>query len=133
MQSDSLYSSVFFEHYNRILLCDRVLGHYSVRLRACACRNTFILYLALTMQGWTKCPTLDVVLYQVSRVSEQWCYPAVLPPNSLVMVLLCLFLSTCIVQTVCVCTLWTSCLLQNLKIKKINQIYQEIHWFSQLI
>jgi len=30
MQSDFLYSSLFFEHYNRILLCDRVLGHCSV-------------------------------------------------------------------------------------------------------
>ena len=24
-------------------------------------------------QGWTQCPTLDVVLYQVLRVSEQQC------------------------------------------------------------
>jgi len=24
-------------------------------------------------QGWTQCPTLDVVLYQVLRVSEQYC------------------------------------------------------------
>jgi len=30
MQSASWYSSLFFEHYNRILLCDWVLGHYSV-------------------------------------------------------------------------------------------------------
>jgi len=29
-QSDYLYSSFFFEHYNRILLCDLVLGHFSV-------------------------------------------------------------------------------------------------------
>jgi len=25
MQSDCLYSSLFFEHYNRILLCERVV------------------------------------------------------------------------------------------------------------
>jgi len=35
-------------------------------------------------QGWTQCPTLDAVLYQVLQVSEQWCYesacnPVVLP------------------------------------------------------
>jgi len=29
-QSDWLYSSVFFEHYNRILLCDWVLEKSSV-------------------------------------------------------------------------------------------------------
>jgi len=35
-------------------------------------------------QGWTQCPTLDVVLYQILQVSEQWCHesacnPVVLP------------------------------------------------------
>jgi len=30
MQSDCLYSSLFFEHYNRILLCDWVPGRCSV-------------------------------------------------------------------------------------------------------
>jgi len=30
MQSDYLYSALFFEHYNRILLCDWVLDHCSV-------------------------------------------------------------------------------------------------------
>ena len=30
MQSDCLYSSLFFEQYNRILLCDCVLEHCSV-------------------------------------------------------------------------------------------------------
>jgi len=30
MQSDCLYSSLFFEHYNRILLCEWVLEHCSV-------------------------------------------------------------------------------------------------------
>jgi len=24
-------------------------------------------------EGWTQCPTLDVVLYQVSQFSKQWC------------------------------------------------------------
>jgi len=57
---------------NRILHCDRVLGRNSVCLRACACHRVGLL-----------CPTLDVVLYQVLRVSEQQCYPVVLPPNSL--------------------------------------------------
>jgi len=72
MQSDCLYSSVLFEHCNRILLCGWVLIQYSVCLRVCAYRNTFVLYLALH-QGWTQCTTLDVVLhqYQVLQVSEQ--------------------------------------------------------------
>ena len=30
MQSDCIYSSLFFEHYNRILLCDWMLGYCSV-------------------------------------------------------------------------------------------------------
>ena len=30
MQSDCLHSSLFFEHSNNILLCDRVLGRHSV-------------------------------------------------------------------------------------------------------
>ena len=32
MQSDCLYSSLFFEHYNRILVCDWVIELCSVRL-----------------------------------------------------------------------------------------------------
>jgi len=51
MQTDCLYSSLFFEHYSRILLCDWVLGRYSVCLRAHACHSTFVLYLALTRVG----------------------------------------------------------------------------------
>jgi len=47
-----LYPSLFFEYYNRILLCDWVLGRYSVCLRSCACRNTFVLYLALIRPGF---------------------------------------------------------------------------------
>jgi len=38
-------------------------------LRECACHNTFVLH--GHDQGWTQCPTLDVMLYQVVRVSEQ--------------------------------------------------------------
>jgi len=63
-------------------------------------------------QVWTQCLTLDVVLYQLLRASEQQCHesvcnPVVLPPNSLLIVLFCLFLPICIVQTVCVCSLCT--------------------------
>ena len=32
MQSDCLYSSLFFEHYNRILLCERMIELCSVSL-----------------------------------------------------------------------------------------------------
>jgi len=47
MQSDSLYrySSLFFEHYNRVLLCDWVPGGYTVSF---ADHNAFVLH-----QGWT--------------------------------------------------------------------------------
>ena len=67
------YSSVFFKHYNRILLCDRVPGRYSVSLRACAGHNAFVLHQSLARVGFyfCSCPTLDVVLYQVLQVSEQ--------------------------------------------------------------
>ena len=52
MQSYCLYSSLFFEHYNRIWLSDWVLGRCSVcRLRACACHNTSVLYLVLAKVG----------------------------------------------------------------------------------
>ena len=44
-----IYSSLFFEHYNRILLCNWVLGHCSVW--GCACHNAFVLYLGLTSLG----------------------------------------------------------------------------------
>jgi len=48
MQSDCLYLSLFFEHCNRILLCDWVLGHCSVYSFECVpCHNAFVLYLAL--------------------------------------------------------------------------------------
>ena len=41
VQSDCLYLS-FFEHYNRILLCDCVPGPYCVSLRTCAGHNAFV-------------------------------------------------------------------------------------------
>jgi len=75
-------------------------------------------------QGWTRCPNLDVVLYRKFLI---------LPSNSQLIVLLCLFFSTCIVLTVCVCIQFTSCLLQNLKIKKIKKINLEIHLILKLI
>jgi len=41
MQSDCLYSSLFSEHYNHILLCDWVLGRYSVcSFERVSCHNT---------------------------------------------------------------------------------------------
>jgi len=44
-------------------------------------------------QGWTHCPALDVVLcYGLANNS-------IIPPNSLLVVLLCLLLSICIVYT----------------------------------
>jgi len=52
MQSDCLYSSLFFEHYNRILLCEWVIGLYSVCLiDSVSCHNTFAVYLASTSLG----------------------------------------------------------------------------------
>jgi len=66
MQSDSLYSSLFFEHYNRISLCGQVLGRCSVCLfEGVSCRNTFVFYLALlTSVGLS---ALLWSLYQVLR------------------------------------------------------------------
>jgi len=48
-QSDCWYSSLFFEHYNRILLSDWVLQHCSVY--SFERHNAFVLYLALTSLG----------------------------------------------------------------------------------
>ena len=46
MQSDCLYSSLFFEHYNRILLCDWVIELCSVRLiDGVSSHNAFAFYL----------------------------------------------------------------------------------------
>jgi len=48
MQSDCLYSSLFVEHYNRILLCEWVLEHCSVSLiDGVSCHNAFAFYLDL--------------------------------------------------------------------------------------
>ena len=71
MQSDCLYSSLFFEHYNRILLCDWVLGRCSVFSFEGVCMPQYFRTLPGLDQDWTQCPTLDVVLYQVLRISEQ--------------------------------------------------------------
>jgi len=79
MQSDCLYrySSVFFKHYNWILLCDGVPGRYIVSLRAYADHNGFEFHQSLARVGFYflnmpfSCPTLDVVLHQVLRVSKQ--------------------------------------------------------------
>jgi len=71
MQSDCLngYSPLFFEHYNRILLCDWVPGCCSVSLRACAGHNAFVLHQSLARVGLYflnmlfSYPTLNVILY----------------------------------------------------------------------
>jgi len=78
MQSDCLYrySSLFFEHYNRVLLCDWVPGGYTIN---CEDRNALVLRQALARVALclVTCAfhvlLLDVVLYQVLRVSEQLC------------------------------------------------------------
>jgi len=52
MQSDCLYSSLFFEHYNRILLCDWVNELCSIRLiDGVSCHNAFAFYLDSTNLG----------------------------------------------------------------------------------
>ena len=81
MQSHCLYwyLSLFFEHYNRSLLCDWVPRCYSVSLRACAGHNAFVLRQSLARIGlylWNMlfaCPTLNLVLYQVLQASQQLC------------------------------------------------------------
>jgi len=52
MQSDCLYSSLFFEHYNRILLCEWMTELYSVRLiDGVSSHNAFEFYLDSTNLG----------------------------------------------------------------------------------
>ena len=52
MQSDCLYSSLFFEHYNRILLCEWVIELCSVRLiDGVSSHNAFAFYLDSTNLG----------------------------------------------------------------------------------
>jgi len=52
MQSDCLYLSLFFEHYNRILLCEWVIELCSVHLNdGVSCQNAFPVYLDSTNLG----------------------------------------------------------------------------------
>jgi len=52
MQSDCLYLSLFFEHYNCILLGDGVLEHCSAcSFQGVSCHNVFVLYVVLTSLG----------------------------------------------------------------------------------
>ena len=52
MQSDYLYSSLFFEHYNRILLCEWVMELCCIRLiDGVSCQNAFAFYLDSTNLG----------------------------------------------------------------------------------
>ena len=52
MQSDCLYSSLFFEHYNRILLCEWVIELFSDRLvDGLSNHNAFAFYLDSTNLG----------------------------------------------------------------------------------
>jgi len=88
-------------------------------LRVCGCNNNFVLYVALTrvglsvllrMQCCTKCYGLEN-----NSVKCPCCSTSNLATNrSVVSVFINLHCAGC----VCVCILWTSCLSQNLKIKK---------------
>jgi len=63
MQSDCLYSSLFLEHYNRILVWDCVLGHCSVcSFDGVSCHNAFAFYLASTSLGVGALLSSSVVL-----------------------------------------------------------------------
>ena len=86
MQSDCLLyrcSSLFFEHYKRILRCDWVPVGYTVSLRMCAGRNAFVLHQALAKcctlfrNMRLSCPTLDLAMCHVLRVSKQLCWGSV--------------------------------------------------------
>ena len=49
MQSDCLYSSLFFEHYNRILLCESMIELCSINLiDGVPCHTAFAFYLDST-------------------------------------------------------------------------------------
>ena len=53
MQSDCLYSSLFFDHYNRILLCEWVIELCSVRLiDGVSSHIAFAFYLDSTSLGF---------------------------------------------------------------------------------
>ena len=129
MQSDCLYSSLFFERYNRILLCDWVLGHCSVcSFEGVSCHNAFVLYLASTTLGISvllcssvvpKCyglanntvKNVSVTLWLgLQRRCKTFCKVSVCnrinqPPMPFKNVLFCTFKSTCVVQKECVCTM----------------------------
>jgi len=66
--SQIVYIRLLFEHYNRILLCDWVLGRCSVFSFEGVGMPQYFCTLPGLDQGWTQCPTLDVVLYQVLRL-----------------------------------------------------------------
>jgi len=52
MQSDCLYSSLFFEHYNHILLCELVIELCSIRLNdGVSCHKAFAFHLDSTNIG----------------------------------------------------------------------------------
>jgi len=52
MQSDCLHSSLFFEHYNRILLCEWMIELCCIRLiDGVSCHNAFAFYIDSTNQG----------------------------------------------------------------------------------
>jgi len=52
MQSDCLYSSLFFEHYNRILLCEWVIEICNIRwVDGVSCHNDSAFYLDSTNSG----------------------------------------------------------------------------------
>jgi len=62
MQSDCLYWSPFFEHYNRILLSDPVLEHCSeCSFEGVSCHNAFVLYLASNSLGISVLPCSSVI------------------------------------------------------------------------
>ena len=67
MQSDCLYSSLFFEHYNPILLCEWVNELCKIRLiDGVSCHNAFALYLDSTNLG------IDAILHS-SFVTSVMC------------------------------------------------------------
>ena len=128
MQSDCLNSSLFFEHYNRILLCDWVLGHCSVcSFESVPGHNAVVLCLALTSLGisvllcssvvpsvtgwWTVvlrmclCPVVLPPTPLQNVLLSKCLIPENQPPMPLKNVLFCTFLSTCVEQNMCVCTM----------------------------
>jgi len=132
IQSDCLYSSLLFEHYNRILLCEWVNELCSVRLIDCvSSHNAFEFYLESTNLGLSTllrssaatsvtCQ-LTIVLRMCLQpygsvfnpVAKSVCNPVILPAS----VLCTTFCFVCLYQpalcSVCVFVLWTLCLLTD--------------------